>query len=335
MKPRRILGLQLKRLGDIILTTPAMQMLCDTFPEASVDLMVDPKLAGFENYVSGCNVIPAPRGLGDYLNLSRAGYDVVLDFTGQDRCLIIAALTGAAHKLTFRKYHKKLGRSLCYKTAVKSSLRDNHITNHLADLSREVGTSGKAGRPTLRSTSQDWQSASSKLQAAGLPDAFASRYILLHPGTARPEKFWAAERWGKVIDFLTLQTGLPVVLSSSPDLQERAHLDAVVRTAAAPTIQMAGTLSLGEFLAVVAHATLLACVDSAPVHMADAFNTPVFALFGPTDPRIWGPRFAPHCWVRGNPDAQEAESMSTITLEMVLTQLGEFLESLPTVQSEC
>jgi len=332
MNPRRILGLQLKRLGDIILTTPAMQMLCDTFPTASVDLMVDPKLAGFASYVSGCKVIPAPRSPGDYLNLSRAGYDVVLDFTGQDRCLILAALTGAARKLTFRKYHKKLGRSLCYRTAVKSSLRDNHVADHLADLSRELGATEKAGRPTLQANLQDWQTASAKLQAAGLPDAFASRYILLHPGTARPEKFWAPERWGKVIDFLTLRTGLPVVLSASPDIHERAHLDAVAQSSNAPTIQMTGTLSLGEFLALVEHATLLACVDSAPVHMADAFNTPVFALFGPTDPRIWGPRFASHCWVRGNPDALEAMSMSTITLEMVLAQLGDFLESVPTNQ---
>jgi len=330
MNPRRILGLQLKRLGDVILTTPAMQMLCDAFPEASVDLMVDPKLAGFAKYVRGCNIIPAPHSFSGYLSVARAEYDIVLDFTGQDRCLILAALAGRARKITFRKYHKKFGRSLCFHEAVKSSLRDNHIADHLADLARELGATGKTGRPTLQTTPEDWRSGLAKLRAAGLNDPTNSGYFLLHPGTARPEKFWSAERWGKVVDFITARTGLPAVLSASPDVNERIHLDAVAESASVPTVRMAGNLSIGEFLALVENASVLACVDSAPVHIADAFNTPTFALYGPTDPQIWGPRFTPHRWVQGPPATPESKSMSLISTDNVLQELSSFLDSVPT-----
>lgn len=327
MTPRRILGLQLKRLGDIILTTPAMQMLCDKFPEATVDLMVDAKLAGFSKYVDGCQVVPAPRSVGEYMNLVRGEYDTVLDFTGQDRCLMLAALTGAPRKVTFRKYFKKLGRNMFFHEAIKSSLRDNHVAEHLADLARAIGAEGSAGRPALRIHSEDWDSARAKLHSSGMP-VHASTFILIHPGTARPEKFWSPEAWGKVIDFLASRSTMPVVLSASPDAVEGAHLSAVARAANAQVISMAGNLSLGEFLAVIDHAALLACVDSAPVHMADALNTPVFALYGPTDPRIWGPRITPHRWVTSPTVAPESTSMSLISDATVIAALAEFLDTL-------
>ena len=56
-------------------------------------------------------------------------------------------------------------------------------------------------------------------------------------------------------------------------------------------------------------AALVISVDTAALHMAQAVHTPVLGLFGPTDPRIWGPRGAKDrvvwlqncqpCWGRG------------------------------------
>lgn len=335
MNPRCILGLQLKRLGDIILTTPAMQMLSDAFPEASVELMVDPKLANFGKHVSACKVIAAPHKLTDYLKLAQSKYDIVLDFTGQDRCAVLAALTGAKQKITFRKYFKKLGRPLCFTKAVKSSLRENHVADHLADLPRELGLTGKSGRPALKTSTDDWNRALAKLHAAGLKETTKPRYFLLHPGTARSEKFWSPEGWGKVIDFVSERTDLPVVISASSDPNEKAHFDAVARSTSSPTIRMAGNLTLSEFITLIEHADVMACVDSAPVHIADAFNTPTFALFGPTDARIWGPRFARNHCIQAPLDAPESTSMSLIAAKDVLTALDDFLASLARSPIDC
>lgn len=332
-RPRRILGLQLKRLGDIILTTPAMAMLQDAFPEAEVDLMVDAKLAGFGHFVTGCRLISAPTGLLDYAKLARADYDVVMDFTGQDRCLAAAVISGARRKVTFRKYFKKPGRSFFFQEVVKSSLRNRHVTDHLADLSRQVGATGSVGRPPLRTLPEDKASAFQKLKAAGFPSSIETPYILLHPGTARPEKFWSAQSWGHVIDFITKRTGLRVVLTASPDRQEKEHLAAVAAATRSPTVQLSGTLNLGEFLAIIEGARMLACVDSAPVHMADALNTPLLALYGPTDPKEWGPRFSPCEIVHGSSNSEAIGSMSNISETTVISRLDDFLDRLETDHS--
>jgi ADP-heptose:LPS heptosyltransferase len=329
MKPPRILGLQLKRLGDVILTTPAMHMLQQTFPAAVVDLMVDRKLRNLAPYITGCNVIAAPQSPADYLRLFRANYDVVLDFTGQDRCLLLAALSRAQRKVTFRKYFKKPGRNLVFGEAVKSSLRDRHISDHLADLAIQAGGTAPAGPPTLRCLPADQISAHAKMTAAGFSSAMGSPYLLLHPGTARAEKSWTPCGWGKVIDYLSTRTGLPVLLTSSPDSVEKSHLAKVAAAAQSSTVQLAGNLSLGEFFAVIAGASLLAGVDSAPVHIAEAFNTPIFALYGPTNPAEWGPHFSPHEIIQSPRKLPESESMALIDEDYAIQQLGTFILTLP------
>jgi heptosyltransferase-3 len=41
--------------------------------------------------------------------------------------------------------------------------------------------------------------------------------------------------------------------------------------------------------ALAARARLFVGVDSAPMHIAAAVGTPVVALFGPSNERVWGP----------------------------------------------
>lgn len=47
---------------------------------------------------------------------------------------------------------------------------------------------------------------------------------------------------------------------------------------------------MGELGALIKKADLLITVDTGPMHIAQAFNTPVIALMGPSDPKVWGPR---------------------------------------------
>ena len=53
---------------------------------------------------------------------------------------------------------------------------------------------------------------------------------------------------------------------------------------------LAGTLSLQEIAALIKISDVLLSVDTGPLHISQGVNTPVVALFGPTDPKIWGPR---------------------------------------------
>jgi ADP-heptose:LPS heptosyltransferase len=62
-----------------------------------------------------------------------------------------------------------------------------------------------------------------------------------------------------------------------------------------PTLT-AGNLTLPRTIALIARCEVFLCADSGPMHLAAALGTPLVALFGATDPEIWGPRGA-HCKV--------------------------------------
>jgi len=59
--------------------------------------------------------------------------------------------------------------------------------------------------------------------------------------------------------------------------------------------------------------------DSGMSHLAAAVGAPTVAIFGPTDPRVWGPR-GPHVRIVGEPDAG---GLDAVTVEEVLDAVRE------------
>ena len=96
---------------------------------------------------------------------------------------------------------------------------------------------------------------------------------------------------------------------------------------------LAGTLDLQELAALIKLATVLLSVDTGPMHIAQGVNTPVVALFGPTDPVIWGPRNkhdyiiyknieCSPCWGRGT--CEKNICMEKIEVEEIIARLSVF-----------
>ena len=56
---------------------------------------------------------------------------------------------------------------------------------------------------------------------------------------------------------------------------------------------MAGRTTIKQFAAIVKKSGLFVGSDSGAMHIASAVGTPVVALFGPSNPREWGPRGGP------------------------------------------
>ena len=59
-----------------------------------------------------------------------------------------------------------------------------------------------------------------------------------------------------------------------------------------PTI-MAGRTTIKQFAAIAKQSALFVGNDSGAMHIAAAVGTSVVALFGPSNPREWGPRGGP------------------------------------------
>ncbi|HEX4083912.1 MAG TPA: glycosyltransferase family 9 protein [Chthoniobacteraceae bacterium] len=288
----RILALQLKRIGDLILTTPALWALRQNFPKATLTLAVE---AGSRE------MLPAIDFVDETLVYERKGnngciwkhlllkyYDTCLDFTGTDRSALFGVLSKAGKRVTFEWVQRSRFRHVFYNQFIASSVRENHTVDHYMHLLRAVDAPVRNGAPIVLHL-PEWapRKARQLLDEAGVTGPF----ILVHPGTARPEKYWPPERWAEVIRWCGEHLRMPCVLTGSPEGNEQRHI-AVIRKAC-PGIaaqDLSGRLDLLTLAALTRMCALALTVDSAPMHLAGAFGTPQVALFGPTNPFHWRPR---------------------------------------------
>jgi heptosyltransferase-3 len=120
----------------------------------------------------------------------------------------------------------------------------------------------------------------------------AGGFIHAHPGSRWLFKCWTAEQSAALFDRIAAD-GHTIVVTAAPDPRERAMVDAILAAVAPATrariVDLAGALSLPELAALTAQARVFIGVDSAPMHIAAAMQTPVVALFGPSGELEWGP----------------------------------------------
>jgi heptosyltransferase-3 len=111
----------------------------------------------------------------------------------------------------------------------------------------------------------------------------------MHPGAGWRFKCWTPGGYARVIEFFQDQWGLPTVLTGTRAAHEQELLAAVFKECRAAPIDLSGRLSLKELGALISKARLFFGMDSAPMHLAAAVNTPAVALFGPSGVFNWGP----------------------------------------------
>ena len=111
----------------------------------------------------------------------------------------------------------------------------------------------------------------------------------MHPGAGWRFKCWTPAGYARVIEFFEEQWGLPVVLTGTRAAHEQELLAAVLKECRAAPVDLTGRLSLKELGALISKAHLFFGMDSAPMHLAAAVNTPAVALFGPSGVFNWGP----------------------------------------------
>jgi ADP-heptose:LPS heptosyltransferase len=286
----KILVLQLKRIGDLILTTPALVALRSHLPEAQITLAVEDatrELLPAMDYLSASFVYDR-GGLNGPLwrKLIFSNFDVCLDFTGNDRSALFSVLSKARLRATFQSVQRSGLRAMFYNRFVPSAVRDHHTVDHYLHLLKAIGI--EETQVPVRLDPPEWaeKKATQLLRGAGVEGPF----VIVHPGTARPEKYWVPERWAEVIAWVKARTGMEVVITGSRDVYEQEQIGTIKRCTTAAVPDLSGRTDLLTMAALVGRARLVLSGDSAAMHLAAARETPQVALFGPTNPFHWRPR---------------------------------------------
>jgi heptosyltransferase III len=286
-----ILLLQLKRIGDLILTTPAIAALRDKFPEATLSLVVAPAVEGLLPAISGVDKVFVVRGKADdaldWIALAWGKFDYCLDFTRNDRSSFLTLLSQARKRITADHPNLRTKiRARSYNEFVESPVRSLHTVDYHLALLKPLGIHDASRAIRLDLPEGTVEKAEQLLEEA----AVGNEFVILHPGSARSEKFWDVDRWAQVIDHCVREREMKCVLTGGRLPMERAQIAAIKSASRSDVIDLSGKTDLLTLAALVRKARLLVTVDSAPMHFAAAWGIPQVVLFGPTNPFHWHPR---------------------------------------------
>ncbi len=276
MKPdknnvRKILVVTLSNLGDVVLTLPVFQSLAQAFPGAQIHAIVG---AGAREALEGDTriqkVIPYNKRMRWAEKIKFLGqirqerYDLIIDL----RHSLIGFFGGARFRNSYFNFSRKRG----HRAGIHlRSLRG--IAPALEDGGSFLSAKALAGGRV-----EEWLLADER------------RLVVAAPGSKSDIKKWPAEYYAKLLDRLVTDHNCRVILvGDQQDAQDAAKVKGLMRNSA---MDLAGQTNFKELSALLKNAALLITNDSAPLHIADALKTPTLALFGPTDPRKYGPRFS-------------------------------------------
>lgn len=283
-----VLLLQLKRIGDAVLTAPTLAALRAARPDARLTLALAGAAGALGPLFADADEILtwSPGGLNAsfWNRLLTLNPDVVLDFSGNDRSALLSLATRAPLRAGYEKFADKFLRRQAWNRLSPASVRDLHTI----DFHHALAAAAGFDLPAVP------DSGHLKVPATGmaLPDGLPDHYAVIHPGTAREEKFWPPEHWAALLDHLHGAHRLPLVLTGGTWEFETGQIQTILRLTKTPVLNLAGRLTLPQLAAVIARARLAVTVDTAAMHLAAAFQIPQAGLFGPTNPWHWAPRHA-------------------------------------------
>ncbi len=298
---KRVLLIKLRHHGDMLLTTPVINTLRRQYPEAEIDILLYKEteaILRFHPAIAQIHVIDRlwkKQGIGHQIRQETAliralrsrHYDIVINLADQWRSAIITYLSGAAIRIGF-DYPKR--RAFFWRRAHNRLVStDDHSRLHTVEQNLSIlaplDIALTDSRTSMFYPPADEAHRQSLLASRGI----TGDYLVIQPTSRWRYKCWDDEKMAELLDALQEQD-LPIVLTAAPDKSERDMIEHILSLCHNPrVVSLAGELTLTQLAALIDHARLFIGVDSAPMHMAAALNTPCVALFGPTKLTFWRP----------------------------------------------
>lgn len=297
---KNVLIIKLRHHGDILLTTPVIESLKKTTPQAIIDILLYKEtnqiLQGNPSINKIINIDRELRGINRAIQqikliteIRKNKYDLVIHLSDQWQGALISLISGAKKTIGFDYPKRKKSHWSKFFTDLAPVAESN--TKHTVEQNLMALT------PLGISPSQDTMktnlsvSLESTLRVKKLiSDIGISRsYIAVHPTSRWFFKCWEDDRFAKLLQALA-DKGWDIVLTSAPDPQELKLIASILeRTNSDRIVSLAGILSLPDLAAVIDGSRLFIGVDSVPMHMASALQKDTVALFGPSKVNEWHP----------------------------------------------
>jgi ADP-heptose:LPS heptosyltransferase len=294
---RKILCVRLDNMGDLIMSSPAIRAVKETFGcsisalTSSAGSAIAPFLKEIDDvitydapWVKSDNHDPAKVFQLTIEKLRSAHFDAAIIFTVFSQNPLPAAML---------LYLSEIPRRLAYCRENPYSLLTDwvpdpepysvirHQVRRDLNLVKTLGASASTDRLQLTPGLNAWDNARAKMKGRKIePD---SPFIICHPGVSEKRREYPTSLWVETCK--RLSQDLPYQLIITGSASEANHAESIAKETGQNCYSMAGILTLSEFIALVDQASLVISVNTATIHIAAAMQTKVIVLYALTNPQ--------------------------------------------------
>ena len=278
---KKILVIQTAYIGDVVISTAFLRELKKLFPNSEIDIIPTPissilfKYCPYVNQVLEFN--KRKNKLKNFFKLlkiiKRKKYNMAISIQTSFTSSLLMFLAGIKKRIGF-SIQKLLTESIPYYEKA-----ENHRRKRILSLLEVFKPSGKLFDQTELFLSEKEEKKAEKL-LKNKTYADSIRYIGLAPGSVRITKKWPETYFADLVKSLKNKNIIPVFIGGKG---ERTLCERIIKKSGnRKCLDFTGKLNLLESAAVIKKLDLILVNDSAPLHIANAVNTTVFAFFGPT-----------------------------------------------------
>ena len=285
------------RIGDVVLTTPALKALRVAYPEAKISILLAPVTRDIIDGNACVDQILVDdragehRGLLGFMKLihqvRKNKFDCALILHTKKRTNLLCFLAGIPERIGYK--NEKLGCLLNRPLDDTRHKGERHEAQYCLDVLKALSIDCDDLELYLpvKEDALLWVERMKQKHLINNED----RLVAIHAGSSDPSRRWPEYRFAQLIKELIQRYHARIVMIGSPDVC--VVTQKIISSVNEELIDLTGQTSVSQLAALLTCCDLLISNDSGPVHMASAVGTPVVSIFTRNQPGInpqrWGP----------------------------------------------
>jgi len=338
----RILVIQFRQIGDVLLSTPVLRALRCSYPQSYIAFLTEPSPGRvLQGNPSLDEVIIRPRHATWrqqwqlLRHIRRQHFKLVIDLIGNPRSAVLTRLSGARHRLAFARFP----RPLLYTMLVTHhhAVPEYTVAKRLR-LLEPLGIRATDLTPLLSYTQREQDEVATFLRAHAITPK--ELLVCIDPTHHVPTRQWPGAHFSAFVDMLSERLGARVLLLWGPG--EEAQVQAIAAAARSHPV-LIPAWGLNTLAALLAWADLFVGCNSAPLHIAVSQGIPTVTIMGATLSVNWLPPAPQHRAVLAGLPCQPCEKnycgpplntacLRTLTPETVFAAVQACAPAVPNLQ---
>ncbi len=313
----KILFIRLNRIGDALVVTPLLHEVKKNI-KAKIYLLADKKnYMAFNNNPDIDELLIFNKGIKGFFEVRKLvrneGINTIVDLHDDVSTTVsfLVALTKAPNKFALEKENK----NIYTKTVKKLDSSKFHVVDRILELAKlfNIKPDKTSANIHYNPQKESFQKVDEYFSKAFVQNKFL---IGINISAGSKARFWGIENYKRIVDFLSNLDVHTILLCSPSDIEDAKQI-------AEDKCKIFYSEKYDEFAAMISKLNFLITPDTAAVHLASAFEIPVFGIYVKykTNDMIWSPYKSDfECIITDDPNLEH------VKFKEVLQKLKPFIE---------